>query len=76
MPGPLRVTGSVIIPERELRVRFSHASGPGGQGVNTSSSRVQLSWDVEASEALTEQQRARVLERLATRKLHSEETNA
>jgi len=57
----------VTIPERELRWRFSRSSGPGGQGVNTTDSRVELSWDVAASQALTEAQRARALERLASR---------
>ncbi|MGB9280857.1 MAG: alternative ribosome rescue aminoacyl-tRNA hydrolase ArfB [Pseudonocardiaceae bacterium] len=55
------------IPERELGWRFSRSSGPGGQGVNTTDSRVELIFDVTASTALTEQQRARVLERLSTR---------
>ena len=40
-PGDLPVRGSVVIPEAELRRRFSRASGPGGQGVNTTDSRVQ-----------------------------------
>lgn len=57
----------MIIPERELSWRFSRSSGPGGQGVNTSDSRVELSWDVAGSPALTETQRARALERLAPR---------
>jgi ribosome-associated protein len=64
---PLRVTGSLLIPAEELEWRFSRASGPGGQGVNTTDSRVQLRWDVTASRALTEPQRARLLGRLATR---------
>jgi ribosome-associated protein len=57
----------VLIPERELRWRFSRSSGPGGQGVNTTDSRVELIFDVAASAALTDQQRARVLQRLANR---------
>jgi ribosome-associated protein len=64
---PLRVTGSLLIPAEELDWRFSRASGPGGQGVNTTDSRVQLRWDVAASAALTDQQRARLLSRLASR---------
>lgn len=66
-PTGLRVTAAVTIPERELSWRFSRASGPGGQGVNTTDSRVELSWDVTASKALTEAQLARVLERLGPR---------
>jgi ribosome-associated protein len=57
----------VLIPERELGWRFSRSSGPGGQGVNTTDSRVELIFDVAASTTLTEQQRARVLQRLSNR---------
>jgi ribosome-associated protein len=67
MPGPLRVTRSVVIPERELRWRFSRSSGPGGQGVNTADSRVELSLDLARTTALGPVQRARVLERLRRR---------
>ncbi len=65
--GPLRVSRTVLIPERELRWRFSRSSGPGGQGVNTADSRVELSFDVERSSALGPTQRARALERLGKR---------
>ncbi|MGI8666958.1 MAG: alternative ribosome rescue aminoacyl-tRNA hydrolase ArfB [Jatrophihabitans sp.] len=61
MPGGLR------IPAVELIERFSRSSGPGGQGVNTTDSRVELSFDVARSGALTEQQRARALAGLAPR---------
>ena len=67
MPGPLRVRGSVVIPEAELRWRFSRSSGPGGQGVNTTDSRVELSFDLSASTALGPMLKARALERLAPR---------
>ena len=67
MTGPLRVTRSVVIPERELAWRFSRSSGPGGQSVNTADSRVELSLDVARSTALGPVQRARVLERLSRR---------
>src|SRR4029453_14472405 len=67
MPGPLRITRSVTIPENELRWRFSRSSGPGGQSVNTADSRVQLSLDLTTTTALGPMQRARVLERLAPR---------
>jgi len=67
MPGPLRVTRSVVIPERELTWRFSRSSGPGGQSVNTADSRVELSLDVAMTSALGPVQRARVLERLSRR---------
>ncbi|MCW2631513.1 MAG: peptide chain release factor 1 [Pseudonocardia sp.] len=55
------------IPERELRWRFSRSSGPGGQGVNTADSRVELSFDVGRSAVLDEDQRSRALRRLGGR---------
>ena len=67
MAGPLRVTRSVTIPERELRWRFSRSSGPGGQSVNTADSRVELSVDVATTTALGPTLRARALERLGDR---------
>jgi len=63
----VRVTDSLVIPASELRERFSRSSGPGGQGVNTTDSRVELSFDVASSPALPESLRARALERLAGR---------
>jgi ribosome-associated protein len=60
----LPVCGSVSIPEAELGWRFSRASGPGGQGVNTTDSRVELVFDVATSTAFTPTQRARLLQRL------------
>lgn len=63
----LRVNSALTIPEAELRWRFSRSSGPGGQGVNTTDSRVELSWDVSASAVLSETQRGRIAERLAGR---------
>lgn len=63
----LPVTAGVTVPETELRWRFSRAGGPGGQGVNTADSRVELSLDVAASTAFTAEQRDRVLARLAGR---------
>lgn len=67
MVGPLRVTRSIVVPERELRWRFSRSSGPGGQSVNTTDSRVELSLDLTTTTALGPVQRARALERLAGR---------
>ena len=67
MPGDLRVRGSVVVPEAELQWRFSRSSGPGGQGVNTSDSRVELSLDVARTSALPPYLRERALERLADR---------
>jgi ribosome-associated protein len=55
------------IPADELDERFSRSSGPGGQGVNTTDSRVELSWSAAQSAALTDEQRATLLTRLAAR---------
>lgn len=55
------------MPAGDLVEQFSHASGPGGQGVNTADSRVQLSLDLGSTIALTELQRDRALDRLAPR---------
>lgn len=63
----LRVHDRWVVPEAELRERFSRSSGPGGQGVNTTDSRVELSFDLAASPGLPEALRARALDRLAGR---------
>lgn len=55
------------VPASEIVEQFSRASGPGGQGVNTTDSRVQLSIDLGRTTALSATQRRRVIERLATR---------
>ncbi|MDZ8202051.1 alternative ribosome rescue aminoacyl-tRNA hydrolase ArfB [Microbacterium sp. SSW1-59] len=65
-PG-LRVNGRLTIPEAELMWRFSRSSGPGGQGVNTTDSRVELGWDVSSSAAVTDAQRALIEQRLGSR---------
>jgi ribosome-associated protein len=63
----LTVTPSLRLPLAELEFRATRAGGPGGQHVNTSSTRVEVVWDVTRSPALTETQRTRLLARLATR---------
>jgi ribosome-associated protein len=61
------VPAGLLIPDSELAERFSRSSGPGGQSVNTTDSRVELGWDVGASAVLTEDQRQRLLHQLAGR---------
>ncbi|HET7024149.1 MAG TPA: alternative ribosome rescue aminoacyl-tRNA hydrolase ArfB [Gemmatimonadales bacterium] len=61
------VTARVRVPRSELEFRATHAGGPGGQHVNTSSSRVELRWDVPASQALTIEERERLLRKLGRR---------
>lgn len=65
-PG-LRVSAGLVIPESELSWRFSRSSGPGGQGVNTADSRVELMWDAASSTSLSPVQRARLVARLSGR---------
>ncbi len=65
-PGP-GLPRRLVLPDAELVERFSRAGGPGGQGVNTTDSRVELRWHVAASAALTDLQRQQLLERLAGR---------
>jgi ribosome-associated protein len=67
LPPGRGIPDGLVIPDAELVERFSRSSGPGGQSVNTSDSRVELTWDVARSSALGEEQRARLLERLAGR---------
>ncbi|MFI5931379.1 alternative ribosome rescue aminoacyl-tRNA hydrolase ArfB [Actinoplanes sp. NPDC051494] len=57
----------LAIPEAELNWRFSRSSGPGGQGVNTIDSRVELSWNLLASSLLPPALKERAVERLGSR---------
>jgi ribosome-associated protein len=63
----VRVNERLTIPAAELAWRFSRSSGPGGQGVNTTDSRVELSWDLAGSPLLPETLKARAAERLGAR---------
>jgi ribosome-associated protein len=61
------VRPGVVIPEAELNWRFSRSSGPGGQGVNTTDSRVELSWNLLASSLLSPALKERAVDRLGNR---------
>ncbi|MEP6688591.1 MAG: alternative ribosome rescue aminoacyl-tRNA hydrolase ArfB [Gemmatimonadales bacterium] len=63
----LDVAPDLRVPLAELEFRATRSGGPGGQHVNTSSTRVEVTWDVAASPALSEDQRQRLLLRLASR---------
>ena len=67
MPQDLSVNARLVIPSRELQWRFSRASGPGGQGVNTTDSRVELVFDLANSAVLGPFRRQRLMEVLASR---------
>jgi ribosome-associated protein len=63
----LNISPGVSVPRSELEYRATRASGPGGQHVNTSSTRIELVWDFERSRALADEQRERLRTRLASR---------
>ncbi|MFI5841332.1 alternative ribosome rescue aminoacyl-tRNA hydrolase ArfB [Catenuloplanes sp. NPDC051500] len=67
MSDDLHVSDRLVIPAAELSWRFSRSSGPGGQGVNTTDSRVELSWDVTGSAVLPPMLRDRAIQRLGAR---------
>ena len=64
---PLRVSRTCVIASEELEWSFSGSGGPGGQHANTSNTRVELRFDIEASASLGPRQRARLIERLGPR---------
>ena len=63
----IRVNDSLVIPRAELEVRASRSSGAGGQHVNKTSSRIEIEWNVRSSAAISDEQRERLLSRLASR---------
>ena len=65
-PGP-GIPDGMVIPAADLTERFAKASGPGGQGVNTTDSKVQLSIDIAAVSVLDDAQRRRILRNLESR---------
>jgi ribosome-associated protein len=65
--GALVVDSTITIPRSELSFRASRAGGPGGQHVNTSSTRVELLWNLERSRSVSAEQRDRLRDKLAAR---------
>jgi ribosome-associated protein len=65
--GVIAINDALWIPRTELTYRATRSGGPGGQHVNTSSTRIELLWDVGASPSLSDEQRALILEKLANR---------
>ena len=65
-PGP-GIPDGLVIPAADLTERFARSSGPGGQGVNATDSKVQLSFDLAASTVLSDAQKRRALRNLASR---------
>lgn len=66
MPAGPGLPAGLVVPAGELVERFSRSPGPGGQSVNTTDSRVELEYDVSASSALSDAQRARLVGRLGS----------
>jgi ribosome-associated protein len=66
-PSQLSITPTLSIPRSELQYRATRAGGPGGQHVNTSSTRIELLWDLASSRAVDDEQRERLRTRLAAR---------
>jgi ribosome-associated protein len=67
MDDPIPVRPGTAIPLREVTIRASRSSGPGGQHANVTASRIEASFDVEASTALTDEQKRRIIARLGPR---------
>lgn len=67
VPAGPGIPHGLTVPGAELREQFSRSSGPGGQHVNTSDTRVQLSLDIGATTVLTDEQRERVLQHLSSK---------
>jgi ribosome-associated protein len=63
----IEVNSSLVIPDSELDIRATRSSGAGGQHVNKTSSRIEITWNVRDSRALSEEQRQMLLDRLASR---------
>jgi ribosome-associated protein len=66
-PGSETVSAELSIPRAEIQYRASRAGGAGGQHVNTSSTRIELLWNLPGSTAVTEEQRERIRTKLAPR---------
>ncbi|MFN2400202.1 MAG: alternative ribosome rescue aminoacyl-tRNA hydrolase ArfB [Gemmatimonadaceae bacterium] len=67
MSDGLDISAATTIPRSELVVRATRSGGPGGQHVNTSSTRVEVLWNVRETRALDQDQRRRVIDKLASR---------
>jgi len=65
--GGIRVNPDLVIPRSELESRASRSSGAGGQHVNKTSSRIEITWNVRQSRAVSEEQRTLLESRLASR---------
>jgi ribosome-associated protein len=67
MEDPIQLRPGTAIPLREIKIRASRSSGPGGQHANTTASRIEATFDVAASTALSDEQKRRIIARLGPR---------
>jgi ribosome-associated protein len=67
MKNDVPVKNGIVIPEHELEITTSRAGGPGGQHVNKTDSRITVRWNVKITTVLTEDQKSRALQNLASR---------
>lgn len=67
LPAEIRITRRLVIPASEIELSYARSGGPGGQHVNRTATKVQLRWNLPASAAPTDADRARLAERLASR---------
>ena len=67
MTGPLRISPSLSLPLGEIELRASRSSGPGGQHANVTASRIEAVFEIEASQTLTDEQKARLAHRFGKR---------
>ena len=67
MKNDVPVKNGIVIPEHELEITTSRAGGPGGQHVNKTDTRITVRWNVKTTTVLTEEQKSRVLQNLASR---------
>lgn len=64
MKEDLPIKNGIVIPSHELEITSSRAGGPGGQHVNKTSTRISIRWNIKTTNALTDEQKERVLEKL------------
>lgn len=67
MANDLPIKNGIVIPDHELEITASRTSGPGGQHVNKTSTRITVRWNVQITRALSDEQRERVLQKLQPR---------
>lgn len=70
MKSDVPIKNNIVIPEHELEITATRASGPGGQHVNKTSTRITLRWNIKTTQALSDEQKERVLQKLQSQLTH------